>query len=235
MAGSIKTPYNTSKRARQTLGAKRVGRTRTANSQQVYRPIRQRFGNQPFPKQLRNTLRYCDVINSTMTAGIAKHVFKANGMYDPDVTGVGHQPLYFDQVSAIYDHWTVVASRIRVVPMTAAGFNILFTLYMDDDTVTVTSAEEAMEQPNCKWTAINPSVAKIPTLYGKFNASASMGSFDPLAADSLKGTSVADPTELSYFVVQAHEESGSLNTTINYAIQIEYDVVWTELKTMGQS
>lgn len=37
------------------------------------------------------------------------HLFRANGIFDPDVTGTGHQPLYRDQVADLYTNYTVIA------------------------------------------------------------------------------------------------------------------------------
>ena len=37
-------------------------------------------------------------------------------MFHPDKSSVGHQPMYFDQLQAIYDHFTVINSRIKVTP-----------------------------------------------------------------------------------------------------------------------
>lgn len=210
-------------------------KTRSVASQAIYKPVRGRFGNQPFPKQLRNTVRYCDFVDLGVTAGIGKYMFSTNGLYDPDYTSTGHQPLYFDQLATIYDHYTVVASRIKVELATGSAYNLLFSMYVDDDTTTVTDAQQAMEQPGAKWIALNPSAAKIRRLNHKWNAGDLLGPADPLSSNDLKGTGSTNPTEQSYYVIQCHEETGALNTNVGLAVQIEYDVVWTEMKTMAQS
>ena len=33
---------------------------------------------------------------------------------DPNHTGVGHQPLYFDQLMTIYNHYIVIGAKITV-------------------------------------------------------------------------------------------------------------------------
>jgi len=40
--------------------------------------------------------------------------FRANDLYDPDYTGLGHQPRGFDQLTPFYQRFYVVGSRIRV-------------------------------------------------------------------------------------------------------------------------
>lgn len=42
------------------------------------------------------------------------HQFRANSIYDPDYTGVGHQPYGRDQWVAFYNHYTVLGSKITV-------------------------------------------------------------------------------------------------------------------------
>lgn len=46
------------------------------------------------------------------------YVYRLNGMFDPRVSTGGHQPQYFDQMTAIYNYWCVTACDIvvRAVP-----------------------------------------------------------------------------------------------------------------------
>ena len=73
------------------------------------------------PKQLsllgskvKTKLRYVEYFTlNPAAAGLpATHVFSANGLYDPNITGVGHQPRGFDQLMALYDHYYVSRSKI---------------------------------------------------------------------------------------------------------------------------
>lgn len=49
------------------------------------------------------------------TAGaVAVHHFSANGLYDPDISGTGHQPRGFDQMMSLYDHYIVDEAVIEV-------------------------------------------------------------------------------------------------------------------------
>lgn len=71
---------------------------------------RQDFG---FPDRLKTKLNYCDVVQLTATAGSPGiWQFRLNSCYDPDYTGTGHKPKWFDQLSAVYWYYKVLGSKI---------------------------------------------------------------------------------------------------------------------------
>lgn len=46
-------------------------------------------------------------------AGVtAAHIFAANGLYDPNVTGTGHQPMGYDQMMLFFVRYNVVSAKI---------------------------------------------------------------------------------------------------------------------------
>lgn len=52
---------------------------------------------------------------TTASGAVFHHVFAGNSLFDPDTTGVGSQPVGFDQLSAMYRTYCVFASRIKVI------------------------------------------------------------------------------------------------------------------------
>lgn len=68
-----------------------------------------------FPDRLRTKLHYCDVVQLSASAGSpGLWQFRLNNMFDPDLTGVGHQPQWYDQLSAVYSYVSIAASKIKV-------------------------------------------------------------------------------------------------------------------------
>lgn len=68
-----------------------------------------------FPDRLRTKLHYCDVVQLTASAGSPGiWQFRLNSLYDPDLTGVGHQPQWYDQLSAVYQYYQVLGAKITV-------------------------------------------------------------------------------------------------------------------------
>jgi hypothetical protein len=52
-----------------------------------------------FPRNWRRVLRYVDAVTLTSTSGgQAYYQFRANSLFDPDLSGTGHQPRGFDQL-----------------------------------------------------------------------------------------------------------------------------------------
>lgn len=109
--------------------------------------------------------------------------FAANGCYDPDVTGTGHQPMYFDNFAAVYQKYRVRYSKISVtvvnhsVNTTIVGPvntpNYSYRLFiLRDGGISATNEYpadmgEMIEEggPNVKWRFIAPSLTgKLPKL-----------------------------------------------------------------------
>lgn len=91
-------------------------------------------------------------LGTTTTTAINWHTFSLNSMYDPDVTGIGHQPLGFDQLANFYQRYRVhgckvIVEGINYTPNTAAC--ILFNL-SDLPADRPADLREAKEQPRSK-------------------------------------------------------------------------------------
>lgn len=71
----------------------------------------------PFPLSRTCVLCYSQVnaVQSiTVTTTGNEHLFKLNSLFDPDTTGTGHQPYWFDQLNNIYKAYRVMGVRARV-------------------------------------------------------------------------------------------------------------------------
>lgn len=82
-------------------------------------------------------LRYVDTVTiDPGAASILKHTFSANGLFDPDITSTGHQPLMYDEYSALYKQYRVISSKIKITPvMTATGTGVpgFYGVFLDSD------------------------------------------------------------------------------------------------------
>lgn len=119
--------------------------------------------------QLQN-LRYCQEFTLNPGAGsIANQQFRAGSIFDPDVTGAGHQPMRRDQLAVFYNHYVVVGAKITVyvVPeaSTASQRNpIVLGVYLSDDTTIPSVYTTIIEQGRGSYKFSGTSVAAMSTM-----------------------------------------------------------------------
>lgn len=189
------------------------------------------------PSKIVITHKYVENVNLTSTAGaLATYQFSANGMFDPNITGVGHQPMYFDQLSALYDHYHVIGSKatVRIIPGTANEDQYSIAFYMEDDTtVTPSTVAELQETTNAKIKFVAPNYNFTTFMKQNWSAKKTFGG-SVMANDSLKGTPAANPAEQSYYTL-AVQAGGATTVALNVQWEIEYIAVWNELKVIAGS
>jgi hypothetical protein len=188
----------------------------------------------PLPKTLRAELAYSELgLSVNPGAGtLASYVFSANGLYDPNITGSGHQPKGWDQLIALYDHAIVESARIDVkfAPPDNAlicGVNVSGTT-----SVTYTSAADYLELPHCKW-----DMTGIVSTYGKYHAISLHNEVDIarfLGVDDLTdGREFAtandgNPNEDVAFHIWAQSASGGDPGAVYFVPRIVYTVLFVE-------
>jgi hypothetical protein len=153
-----------------------------------------------------------------------------NCLYDPYLSVGGAQPLYFDQMTTIYNHYTVMKSRIKVtiIPNTVDPF--VGGIYIDDDANPASRLlHNLMEQPSSVHRMSQRDVQAM-VLYKTWDCKSVFGP-NPLDNDNLQGNASANPAELQAFMVYMGPHDGAVSS-MNFivAIEVEYDTVWAELK-----
>lgn len=193
-----------------------------------------RISLKAFPDTLEVTLRYAAAYTITPVSGIAKYMWRSNDLFDPDYTGTGHQPLYFDTYMAVYNHFVVKKSKIYIKHADGVAYNSVVSVYRDDDTSTEALAENAVERPGVSYDVYIGSVTQPKTLVCTYDAAKVFGP-NPMANTKLIGNASASPSEGNFYVYN-YEEPGGLRTTA-FVIQvlIEYTAILSELKTIVQS
>lgn len=194
-----------------------------------------------FPKTMMFKHRYVENIQLTATAGaLAAYYWKANGMYDPNTTGTGHQPLYYDQLCALYSHYHIVGSKIKIT-MTASsnvidGAPLFYGVFLNDDTSVAGLTYLAMQEQKLGKSQLSPidDRENVQVFNYRFSAKKVYGG-SVLANNSLQGSINTDPSELSYYTVWIAPADGA-STIVRYIrVEVEYIAVWHELQDMPSS
>lgn len=182
-----------------------------------------------FPNSIITTMRYAEVFTKTSTLGaIAFNTFNANSIFDPNATGVGHQPMYKDQWSGIYNQYVVIGSKITVHFASQDSKNWVVGVCGDDDSLFPTALTDKMEMNNSVYTLIAGQDVRTLTMTYEPNADLGVDAISDGASQTAVG---ANPTELFCFGVWGHVADASLTGKFDFTVEIEYTVKFSELST----
>jgi len=196
----------------------------------------------PASKLIHNQLYYDFQQSLTGTAGVpASRVYTANGVFDPDVTGTGHQVIGFDQIMVAYNHYTVIRSKITVTFLNNGDAPVRCGVYLNPDSAVLTDPVRIMENgliktvtcdakslaagERMKTVSIDCDVKKY---FGK-------GKYSELLEENYSGTSATNPPEQVYFTVFSMNPFDTTNTLVAYDAVISYDVIYHEPRKLTSS
>lgn len=197
-----------------------------------------------FPRNKIVKLRYVHTQSFSAAATVSTFYFSANGCFDPDITGGGHQPLGFDQWSTFYNHYVVKGSRIT---LNISGGNLannsdagLFFCYLTDDTSTTASAADILEQGKAHYRMIpgNIQTQRPLKITNTFSTKKFFDIKDVKDNITRVGAPIsANPTEQAYYACGAVPISGASTFGGNWQVVavIEYIVEFDEPKQLSTS
>lgn len=192
-----------------------------------------------FNTAVRKRLTYYDSGSLTSTAGVlTSYVFSVNGLYDPNITGTGHQPAGFDQMMVFFDHYVVMRSKITVTYKMLSTSNVTAEIALSlNSTVTPTSDITILNETGYVVRDYLNSVGtndSIKTLSMSCNVAKFQGIPQPRDAVELWGTAAANPTEQSYFNISGWDLNGS-TAQITFQVLLEFDAWFIEPRKISSS
>lgn len=218
------------KNSRRKYGRSSNRTTSKATGRSLRGPIRNFM-----PVTCMRKMTYCDAITMTPGAGsYSHHVFRSNGCYDPDITGVGHQSRGFDQLMTAYKKYTVIGSKITVTQnrfIANAGWLYLTHSTEQDPMVATTANATRFESAQI----VKKPVILADTSGGarktRVSGQVSMKKFrrsKVLNEDDYSGSVTTNPADPSYWTVYYQNEGGNTPDSTTFLIEIEYIVVFRD-------
>ena len=118
--------------------------------------------------------------------------------FDPWLT-YGAPALYFDQVAAIYQHYTVMKARMKVtiVPNTVDAY-VSGILIDDDLTPAILTLDGMVEQPSAVFKTSQRDAEVV--IYKNWDFKSAFTT-NPLANPNLQGDAAANPVETQAFII----------------------------------
>lgn len=212
---------------------------RYSSKKKSYGPLSRTLGT-GIPARTRTTLKYVQNVSLNSVAGaMGTQIFRATGPYDPDYAVGGHQPMYWDQMAALYNHYIVHKSKIYVqfcpYDQVASSSSVVFLRGDDSASLTSTNMYTNLETKGTKH--------QIVPIYGEnqvFKGSLSTSYFKNKTFKNFKNSDLQSavtttPTEEYYFILGIKTDDGSTTTSMHCWVTIYYDVEFFELKDINSS
>jgi len=225
------------RRPRRSFVRRRGGRRRMMSRQ---RPLVN--AGYLMPKKLAMTTTYCESLQTAAAAATYyEYIYSGSNMYDPNITGVGHQPLLFDEMMAFYEKFYVSWSSIYVEIMpkieqnaapVAANAGSTGTVYLMFNTSGVNlsplDSRYLREQPTVKWARVGTGAFGGPTA-NKISASAKNRSLTgqwALNNPDCSGNISGGPIINTYWHVYVESSDLIANVAFNMRVTIRYRVIY---------
>lgn len=189
-----------------------------------------------FPNSITTKLRYHEVFSyQSNTGGVTSWILRANGIFDPDYSNTGHQPLYRDTYAAIYDYYVVLGSKIHVEfcsESATVGFNVGIVA---SDTPTISTVLNTLaEQNNAVSTMIGTVNAGTKTLFMTYSPMENIGAQAEDDLSTLTPVGV-DPTTTQYYGIWIASSDATSTAKCTIKTYVEYTVKFATLSKPVQN
>lgn len=140
-------------------------------------------------------------INPGAVGAAAVYQFRLNSLFDPDLTGVGTQPIPHDQFAAVYERYLVYETSYKVVFATSnATTDCVVGVSLSDDATTTTDVDRIIQNGQADWDICNPRGGSrdVVTFKGTVDLAAAQGKTKAayFADDLHEGQFGANPSEV---------------------------------------
>lgn len=234
----VRQYMQTGKKRFRTSVSKTPGRSRAIATQTTF-PMYQNVTyvkKGPLPLTLKTTMVYHETfdLNPGAAGTNAVYIFSANGLYDPNITAIGHQPRGFDQLMALYDHFVVIGVKATLTThnLDASKAQIVGMAIVDNSTSLGSANIQYMELRTSKSRLVGPYGDQSTTSVAiACDPNKFLGRSKPLSDPELKGSASANPTEQAYIHCFGFPQDASTDTgAMNCRITLEYTAVLIEPK-----
>lgn len=232
--GGRRFRFTTARKRRRPMPVRLV---RTKRITRATAPGRRKSGLMPDRKIV--TLRYFDIFVGACDLIIASRTFNANSLFDPDSTGVGHQPRGFDQWSTLYNKYVVLSSTIHVKafkPSTSAA--MMVSLATTEAGIANDTDQSDMMENNPRTTRTAGSAGNgFPPL--QVRASLSVGKYlnrrRLMDDDDLIALTTANPAKLVEWHLNTIRAGATDAGNCDLLVTIVYRAMFLEPRKFGQS
>lgn len=191
-----------------------------------------------FPDTYMCKLKYNDsyqLIGSL--GGTGSQVFRANSLQDPDFTGIGHQPRFYDELQNVYGKYVVLACKCKVNWSNSSSTvpaDCIISFSVSDPTGSTYNSLN--ENRYSKWLQVGPSGGmgvKVNSMYMKI--SKLFGQSEIAEDNAFYSTNTANPTNTGYVAVAVKATDNASTTNVYATVTLTYYCLFKQVKIVSVS
>lgn len=179
----------------------------------------------PIPARYITKMKYAESFVLTGT-GLRTQQMNLNSLFDPNRSGLGHQPYGFDQLcgpsgSALYNRYRVFKVDYVVV-VANDTYNIHYAvLNSNDASPPIGSVSEARENPRCQYKCQNPG-GTLKTITGSISLPSLMGRTKAqyMASDNYQSQYNTSPAELAVMNIYAQGLNDDVGVSMSHTVNV---------------
>lgn len=189
---------------------------------------------QPLPQRYITKMKYSEVITTDAITGA--YAMNLNSVWDPNRTGVGHQPYSFDTLASLYNRYRVISCGYRLSVSPIDSTPITLTAIPANQVLVTSTASEVRENPRAKYVVQNVG-AGVTVLQGKSYIPSLVGRTKAqyMADDRYQAPTTSNPNEEAILNIATFNPSNDLAFSRPVQVVMEYLVEFFDIKSLGQS
>jgi hypothetical protein len=230
-----------SKRARRSRAGKRSPIKGVGVSDRNYRlgenllapPVSRSLVPIGLPTVFKTQHRYVEsIVLNAATGSLGTYVYRTNSLFDPNLTGTGHQPYGFDQFKAYYATYLVTASQITVECVVGTASSLVGVTCSTDSALAVLTTADTLSEPGRGQCGLVAPAVAARTFQSKW-ALKDIPHADPADYSALVG---ASPANSDFFTIYHQDAAGlAASPVLYFTACIVYDCEWRDPITVASS
>jgi len=162
--------------------------------------------------------------------------FRLNSLFDPDLTGGGHQPMGFDQITPLYNRYRVFSVSYRITFYPQAGATFVYYILPNNTNASLTGVAPStvIEQGRCIQKFSNTTHPTVFSGHLSLNRLNGVTSAVYMADDRYQALSTASPGEEMIMHVMASASAGATSTT-RFDLKLQYHAEFFDPHDLNQS
>jgi len=184
-----------------------------------------------FPDRLKTTLRYVQDISHAGSATPSAQVFAMNSLFDPDNSGTGHQPSFFDTFAGVYARYYVEAFKLEATIINESAIPVIYAIGYSDQAMTSNAVALLSESKFFEAGAVGPltGLGVKNILLPWMTSQQLMGTPFTEADDNMYASTGASPNDVAWGTCRIAASDASTTITVRVRYKLTFRCVFKDL------